>query len=78
MQLCKKLPPHSCWVEAFCGSAALTFAKEPAPIEVINDINDNIINVFKQLRENHDDLVNKIQRAGKQAYLMARSYGVSS
>lgn len=61
MQLCKKLPPHSCWVEAFCGSAALTFAKEPAPIEVINDINDNIINVFKQLRENHDDLVNKIR-----------------
>ncbi|MEN6365759.1 MAG: DNA adenine methylase [Thermoguttaceae bacterium] len=46
------LPPHNAWVEAFCGSAALTLAKTPAPIEVINDLDGQIVNLFKQLR-NH-------------------------
>lgn len=56
LQLCKDLPPHMCWVEAFCGSAALTLAKKRAPIEVINDIDNAIVNVFSQLRDNHEEL----------------------
>lgn len=56
MQLAIKLPPHHCWVEAFCGSAALTLAKPPAAIEVINDIDGEIVNLFKQLRNNSDEL----------------------
>ncbi|MBC8489123.1 MAG: DNA adenine methylase [Bacteroidetes bacterium] len=55
-QLCRELPPHYCWVEAFCGSAALTLAKAPAAIEVINDINGEIVNLFQQLRKNHKEL----------------------
>ncbi len=51
-QIISKLPPHNAWVEAFCGSAALTLAKAPAPIEVINDLDGQIVNVFRQLR-NH-------------------------
>src|SRR5437660_3453493 len=50
------LPPHNAWVEAFCGSAAVTLAKEPAPIEVINDIHGEIVNFFRQLRQNTAEL----------------------
>ena len=50
------LPPHNAWVEGFCGSAALTLAKSPAPIEVINDADGEIVNLFKQLRDNSDEL----------------------
>lgn len=50
------LPPHNAWVEAFCGSAALTFAKPPAPIEVINDRDHQVVNLFRQLRNNSDAL----------------------
>lgn len=50
------LPPHNAWVEGFCGSAALTLAKRPAPIEVINDLDGEIVNVFEQLRRNADEL----------------------
>lgn len=46
------LPPHNAWVEAFCGSAAITLAKPPAPIEVINDLDDEIVNLFQLLRTN--------------------------
>jgi DNA adenine methylase len=51
LQLCERLPPHNAWVEAFCGSSAVTLAKKPAPIEVINDIDDQIVNLFRQLRK---------------------------
>lgn len=56
LKLCQDLPPHNCWVEAFCGSAAVTLAKPPAPIEIINDIDNEIINVFNQLRNNPERL----------------------
>ncbi len=54
------LPPHNAWVEAFCGSAALTIAKKPAPIEIINDLDDQIINLFDQLRNNSEKLIRAI------------------
>lgn len=51
-RLAKKLlplfPEHHCYVEVFCGSAALYFLRpEPAPIEVINDINRDIANLYR-------------------------------
>lgn len=55
-QIVDMLPPHNAWVEAFCGSAALTLAKPQSPIEVINDLNDEIVNLFKQLRQNQRKL----------------------
>src|ERR1019366_10105337 len=55
-QIVVDLPPHNAWVEAFCGSAALTLAKVPAQIEVINDINGEVINFFHQLRNNSSKL----------------------
>lgn len=61
MQLCSDLPPHNCWVEAFCGSAALTLRKKPASIEVINDIDNEIVNLFKILRDNHTELCRQIE-----------------
>ncbi len=60
IELCKDLPPHYCWVEAFCGSAAMTLAKQQAPIEVINDIDKEIVNLFCQLRENNEKLCTQI------------------
>ena len=56
VDLCKKLPPHNTWVELFCGSAALTLAKTPSDIEIINDLDKEIINFFQQLRENEKEL----------------------
>ncbi len=51
-RLAKKLlplfPEHNCYVEVFCGSAALYFLRpEPARVEVINDINREIMNLYR-------------------------------
>jgi DNA adenine methylase len=56
-----ELPPHNAWVELFCGSAAMTLAKEPAKIEVINDIHKEIINFYRQLRNNGQRLLTLIK-----------------
>ena len=61
MQLCKYLPPHNCWVEAFCGSASLTLRKTQAPIEIINDVDNEIVNFFEQLRSNSKKLCKAIE-----------------
>jgi DNA adenine methylase len=55
-QIVSSLPPHNAWVEAFCGSAAITLAKKPAQIEVINDLDGEIVNLFDQLRRNSEAL----------------------
>jgi DNA adenine methylase len=34
IKLCSDLPPHNCWVEAFCGSASLTLRKKPAQLKL--------------------------------------------
>ncbi len=60
-QFCRELPPHHAWVELFCGSAAMTIAKKPASIEIINDVNDSIINFYRQLRNNGNRLRKLIQ-----------------
>ena len=59
-QIINSLPPHNAWVEAFCGSAALTLAKKPAPIEIINDLDDQIMNLFEQLRNNSEKLISAV------------------
>jgi len=60
-KIIEHFPPHACWVEAFCGSAAITLQKKPAQIEIINDLDGNIVNVFRQLRENPDELLRLIE-----------------
>src|SRR3989442_1190047 len=57
VHIAKMLPPHNAWVEAFCGSAAVTMAKKPAPIEIINDADLQIVNVFRQLRDHSGELI---------------------
>ena len=72
------LPPHSCWVELFCGSSALTLAKEAAPIEIINDIDGNIVNVFQQLRNSPTKLIRSIELTpyAREEFLQTRNGSV--
>lgn len=43
--------PHHTWVEAACGMASLTLAKEPAAVEVINDAEDRVVCLFEAVRD---------------------------
>ena len=43
------LPPHTRYVEPFGGGASLLLAKEPAEVEVYNDVNRGVVNFFRVL-----------------------------
>ncbi len=49
---------HFC--DVFGGSAAVIINRKPAPVETYNDIDSELVNFFKVLRENGDDLIKTI------------------
>jgi DNA adenine methylase len=55
------VPAHKIYTESFAGGAALFWAKEPAPIEVLNDINGNLINFYKVLKYRFNELLGRIE-----------------
>ena len=54
------IPKHHCYVEVFGGSAKLLFTKEPSNIEVINDKNKLIANLFYVVSFYFDEFYSKI------------------
>lgn len=50
------IPPHTTYLEPFFGSGAVLFNKPRSKVETINDIDGKIINLFKVLREQPDEL----------------------
>jgi len=49
---------HYC--EPFAGSAAILLNREPANVETYNDIDGEVVNFFKVLRDQHEDLIRTI------------------
>jgi DNA adenine methylase len=45
------IPPHNTYVEVFGGAAHLLFRKPPSRVEVYNDINGDLVNFFRVLRD---------------------------
>ncbi|RXI58972.1 DNA adenine methylase [Clostridium tetani] len=44
------MPEHICYVELFFGAGWVYFGKEPSKVEVINDIDRELINLFKMIK----------------------------
>lgn len=54
-------PEHRVYVEPFFGSGGVFFNKTPAYIETINDLNGDIVNLFRVCREYPDKLIRLIE-----------------
>jgi DNA adenine methylase len=52
----EQFPAHYRYVEPFFGSGAVFFTKEPSPYEIVNDIDGQVVNFFRVLRERPDEL----------------------
>ena len=50
------LPPHKGYNEPFFGGGAIFFAKRPCEREYINDLNGAMINFYRVLKHNFDEL----------------------
>lgn len=59
-QIVSMMPPHRSYLEPFFGSGAVLFNKPPSAIETVNDIDGDITNFFKVLRERPEELAEAI------------------
>lgn len=51
------IPAHRAYVEPFFGGGAVFFAKEPAPVEVINDINGDLVAFMRNAKSHLEALL---------------------
>src|SRR5471032_2289842 len=57
-------PPHECYVEAFAGGAALYFKRpEPAKVEVLNDINGDLVSLYRVVQNHLEEFVRQFKWA---------------
>ena len=54
------LPESNHYCEPFAGSGAVLFNKAPSPVETYNDLDGEVVNFFKVLRDNKQELLEQI------------------
>lgn len=55
--------PHTCYVEPFAGAAAMLFAKAPSKVEVLNDTNSDLVNLYRVVQHHLEELVRQFKWA---------------
>ena len=60
-RLVAMLPPHHTYVEVFGGVAHVLFRKTPSPVEVYNDIDGRLANLFHVLRDHFADFAARLR-----------------
>ena len=60
-KICSLIPEHTLYSEPFIGGGAIFFAKEPSPIEVLNDTNKELINFYKVVQNDFVSLEKEIR-----------------
>lgn len=61
--LIPQFPPHTCYVEVFSGGAALYFLRPPAQVEVLNDLNGDLVNLYRVVKCHLEEFVRQFKWA---------------
>lgn len=49
--------PHTCYVEEFSGGGSMFFLRQPAEVEVLNDVNGELINLYRVVKNHLDEFI---------------------
>ena len=60
-EILQYIPQHDCYIELFGGAAWVLLAKEPVRLEVYNDLDSELFNFFKVLKERTDEFVMMVE-----------------
>lgn len=59
-QLVRLIPEHHTYVEPFFGSGAVLFNKQQSNIEIVNDLDSNVVNLFHCIQEDAQNLARMV------------------
>lgn len=59
-RIVSEMRPHSTYVETHGGMASVLLNKPPSPVEVYNDLDDEVVNFFRVLRDRPEVLIHKL------------------
>ena len=59
-QIVQLMPEHKTYLEPYFGSGAVLFTKQPSAIETVNDLNDDVVNLFQVIQQDPEALAEKI------------------
>lgn len=51
------IPKHECYCEVFAGAAWMLFRKEPSKVEIINDINSELTNLYRCVKLHLEEFI---------------------
>ncbi len=57
------IPEHTCYVEVFAGGAALFYNKAPSKAEVLNDINGDLVNLYRVVQNHLEEFIRQFKLA---------------
>ncbi len=55
-QIINLFPDHTCYTEPFFGAGWVFFGKEPSKVEIINDVDQELVNLFRMIKYHHGEL----------------------
>lgn len=56
-------PTHECYCEPFCGAGAIFFLKPPSITEIINDINSELVNLYRVVQHHLEEFIRQFKWA---------------
>lgn len=67
-------PKHRSYLEPFFGSGAVLFNKPRSGIETVNDLDNNVVNLFECIRENPERLAAMVYMTPYSREVYERAY----
>ena len=71
-RLLQLMPEHRVYVEVFGGSATMLFTKPLAHVNVYNDLDGELVNLFRQIRDKPLELIRKMPAYSRKEWINTR------
>lgn len=60
-RIIQRMPEHTCYCEVFAGAAWVLFRKEPSRVEIINDINTELVTLYRVVQNHLEEFIRQFK-----------------